>query len=130
MSHPAAAYHKRRRAEVDEKILKSARRLILSKTNPLDVTIEAVAEDSGVAKTTIYRRFKNRQTLVATVLLGEDFEERAKKITDAISNTMVEQFGGLHEVDKDFDDFLSTMIVAHGTITIALMALTICKLDI
>lgn len=67
--HPAAAYHARRRSEVDAKILKTARQ-ILNDEGLAALTVERVAADSGVAKTTIYRRFKHRLDL-ATAAIAE-----------------------------------------------------------
>jgi AcrR family transcriptional regulator len=67
--HPAAAYHARRRSEVDAKILKAAR-YVLNNEGLAALTVERVAADSGVAKTTIYRRFKHRLDL-ATAAAAE-----------------------------------------------------------
>ena len=67
--HPAAAYHARRRSEVDAKILKTAR-TILNEEGLAALTVERVAADSGVAKTTIYRRFKHRLDLATAVEYG------------------------------------------------------------
>ncbi len=67
--HPAAAYHARRRSEVDAKILKTARD-VLNNEGLAALTVERVAADSGVAKTTIYRRFKHRLDL-ATAAVAE-----------------------------------------------------------
>jgi AcrR family transcriptional regulator len=67
--HPAAAYHARRRSEVDAKILKTARE-ILNQEGLAALTVERVAAESGVAKTTIYRRFKHRLDL-ATAAVAE-----------------------------------------------------------
>ena len=68
-SHPAAAYHARRRSEVDAKILGTARQ-ILNNEGLAALTVERVAAESGVAKTTIYRRFKHRLDL-ATAAIAE-----------------------------------------------------------
>lgn len=67
--HPAAAYHARRRSEVDAKILGTARE-ILNNEGLAALTVERVAAESGVAKTTIYRRFKHRLDL-ATAAIAE-----------------------------------------------------------
>lgn len=67
--HPAAAYHARRRSEVDAKILKTARDVLYNE-GLASLTVERVAADSGVAKTTIYRRFKHRLDL-ATAAIAE-----------------------------------------------------------
>lgn len=68
-THPAAAYHARRRSEVDAKILGTARE-ILNNEGLAALTVERVAAESGVAKTTIYRRFKHRLDL-ATAAIAE-----------------------------------------------------------
>lgn len=65
--HPAAAYHQRRRVEKDEKILSTAREL-LTEHGLAKFTIERVAWVSGVAKTTIYRRYGNALHLAAATL--------------------------------------------------------------
>ncbi|MDQ8045815.1 MAG: TetR/AcrR family transcriptional regulator [Patulibacter sp.] len=65
--HPAAAYHARRRSEVDAKILKTARD-VLNTEGLAALTVERVAADSGVAKTTIYRRFKHRLDLATAAV--------------------------------------------------------------
>lgn len=74
--HPAAAYHARRRSEVDAKILKTARQ-ILNDEGLAALTVERVAADSGVAKTTIYRRFKHRLDLATAAIaeLPEAFQQ-------------------------------------------------------
>ncbi|MBJ7472069.1 MAG: TetR/AcrR family transcriptional regulator, partial [Solirubrobacteraceae bacterium] len=84
--HPAAAYHARRRSEVDAKILKTARK-ILNDEGLAALTVERVAADSGVAKTTIYRRFKHRLDLATAAIaeLPEAFQmEGPKDIKDWI----------------------------------------------
>ena len=56
-----------RSGAADQAILAAALRL-LSERGPARVTVEAVAESSGVAKTTIYRRYRNRRDLLAAAL--------------------------------------------------------------
>lgn len=51
------------RAEVEEKIFTSTLDLLRSR-GPAAVSIESVASASGVAKTTIYRRYENRESLL------------------------------------------------------------------
>jgi AcrR family transcriptional regulator len=55
-----------RRPETDERLLVAAAEL-LRERGPAGVTIEAVASRSGVARTTIYRRFESREQLVEAV---------------------------------------------------------------
>lgn len=56
-----------RQADVDRR-LESAVLSLLRTRGPTAVTVEAVAAESGVAKTTIYRRHANRAELLTTVL--------------------------------------------------------------
>jgi AcrR family transcriptional regulator len=56
-----------RRVDVDRKLLASTL-AVLSVKGPRGVTVEAVAADSGVAKTTIYRRYRDRRHLLAAAL--------------------------------------------------------------
>jgi len=52
---------------VDERITGAALELLRGR-GPVAVSIEAVAAASGVAKTTIYRRYQNRQALLRAVI--------------------------------------------------------------
>lgn len=56
-----------RRATTDERIYASALDILRTR-GPLAVSMEAVAASSGVAKTTIYRRFENREALLRAVI--------------------------------------------------------------
>lgn len=56
-----------RSAEVDREIVAAALRL-LRQRGPLGVTIEAVAQASGSARTTIYRRYADRTALLRGAL--------------------------------------------------------------
>src|SRR6187402_1712474 len=55
------------RTEVDDRIFGAALEILRSK-GPLAVSIESVAAASGVAKTTIYRRFENRESLLTAAI--------------------------------------------------------------
>lgn len=55
------------RSGVDERILATAHELLRSR-GPGGVSIESVSTASGVAKTTIYRRFDNSEALVEAVV--------------------------------------------------------------
>ena len=55
------------RGAVDERIEMAALDILRSR-GPVAVTIEAVAQTSGVAKTTIYRRHENRASLLRAVV--------------------------------------------------------------
>ena len=55
------------RTGVEEKIYRSALELLRSR-GPVGVSIESVSAASGVAKTTIYRRFDNSESLLAAAV--------------------------------------------------------------
>ncbi|MFE9772145.1 TetR/AcrR family transcriptional regulator [Streptomyces sp. NPDC005931] len=64
-----------RSAEVSREIVQAALAL-LRERGPMGVTMEAVAQRSGVAKTTIYRRYRNRYELLRSSLgFVEDIPE-------------------------------------------------------
>ena len=56
-----------RRAETDERLMRATAELLRDK-GPAGVTIEAVSAHSGVARTTIYRRFSSRRELIAAAI--------------------------------------------------------------
>jgi AcrR family transcriptional regulator len=56
-----------RRVETDERLMRAAIELLREK-GPAAVSIEAVASRSGVARTTIYRRFDNRRQLIEAAI--------------------------------------------------------------
>src|SRR3954470_13356031 len=58
-----------RRGRSDERISQATLRL-LQEGGPQAVTVEGVASLSGVAKTTIYRRFANRREMLQSALVG------------------------------------------------------------
>lgn len=62
------AGHSRRRARSEEKILAATREL-LGEEGFGSLTVEGVAARAGVAKTTIYRRYRSRNDLALAVLL-------------------------------------------------------------
>ena len=64
---PRAGRGRPRLPEVDAR-LESAVLSLLQGGGPAAVTMDAVAADPGVAKTTIYRRFANRAELLEKVL--------------------------------------------------------------
>ena len=55
------------RAGVDDRILDTALDILRTR-GPASVSIESVSAASGIAKTTIYRRFDNRESLLAATL--------------------------------------------------------------
>lgn len=56
-----------RRAETDRSIHETALRLLRT-GGPAAVTVEAVATESGIAKTTIYRRYADREAVLRAAL--------------------------------------------------------------
>lgn len=56
-----------RLARTDQRIMRAALELLRDK-GPAALNIEAVAAHSGVARTTIYRRYRNRRELVAAAV--------------------------------------------------------------
>jgi AcrR family transcriptional regulator len=58
---------RRRSAVVDARIERTALEILRGR-GPVAVTIEAVAAESGIAKTTIYRRFANREEMLRSVV--------------------------------------------------------------
>ncbi|MCU1440667.1 MAG: transcriptional regulator, tetR family [Rhodoglobus sp.] len=56
-----------RTATVDDRIFSAALDLLRSR-GPLAVSMESVAAASGVAKTTIYRRYENRESLLTAAI--------------------------------------------------------------
>jgi AcrR family transcriptional regulator len=67
--------------DVDARI-ESAALDILRRRGAIAVTIESVAAESGVAKTTIYRRFANRDALLRAVMAGAT---RAVDVPDGLT---------------------------------------------
>jgi len=59
-----------RREGADEEILAVARTL-LGERGYRDLTVEAIAESAGVAKTTVYRRWPSKGELIAAALAPE-----------------------------------------------------------
>lgn len=55
---------------VDRKVMQSALRLV-RKHGVRAVTLERIAEDSGIARTTIYRRWRNRSAILADAFLAQ-----------------------------------------------------------
>ena len=64
---PPADAATRRSHDVDARIEHAALAILRSR-GPLAVTMEAVAAESGIAKTTIYRRFDNREALLRSIV--------------------------------------------------------------
>lgn len=67
MTTPGPARGRPRSPETDRRILDAALSL-LRESGPQALTIESVAATSGVARTTVYRRYENRRELLAACL--------------------------------------------------------------
>lgn len=66
LTTPKETRNERRRRITDEKIAKTVLDIALDK-GPHNVTFSAVSEESGVAKTTLYRRYRTRDELFDAV---------------------------------------------------------------
>lgn len=90
-----AAYHARRKSAVDVKIIATARRL-LSRDGRL--TIETVAAESGVAKTTIYRRYPDAPSLTAAALTPDNDDASVPTIDELAVDLMeLLETAGVHQ---------------------------------
>jgi AcrR family transcriptional regulator len=67
MEDPHVARGRPRQPETDEQLMRATVELLRDK-GPAGVTIEAVSARSGVARTTIYRRFSSRRELIAAAI--------------------------------------------------------------
>ena len=128
--------------DVDDRIAETTLRL-LRIGGPRSVTVEAVAAQSGIAKTTIYRRHRDRRDMLAGALsrlispdsldLGADTPERLRwligqavaAIDDGIG------FGGfaslLTEDDPEFSTLFRQILVDHRANLVSVVEA--CKAD-
>lgn len=79
-SEPAAGRRGRRRSPDTERAILDATRVILAERGVSGLTVEAVAARSGVAKTTIYRRWRAKDELALAVVT--DMIERLVQTPD------------------------------------------------
>lgn len=125
-SRPPAPARGRPRSTVAGRRIAEAAQALLREGGPAAVTIDGVAQRSGVARTTIYRRHADRRALLTAVLddlLGEPFPppelDPGAKLRWIL--TMVEQLledglgrGGvaavITEADPDFSDALRSRL--------------------
>ncbi|WP_188111352.1 TetR/AcrR family transcriptional regulator [Nocardioides antri] len=122
--------------ETDKRIL-AAVLGVLRRGGPGAVTVEAVAELAGVAKTTIYRRYADRQELLRAALAGAigdpgqppDADPR-EKIRWALGQTwqqMTEVLGpgGLAAIvgdtDRRFTELFRSILVPYADALVALI---------
>lgn len=126
MTTPARLGRGRPRLEqTDQRILQAALEL-LREGGPTAVNIEAVAARSGVARTTIYRRYRSRAELMAAVL-GELVEaplpapeltvpEKLRWVLERVSDMLEHGIGRggiaavLADTDREFTDALRAQI--------------------
>ncbi|GAA4025454.1 TetR/AcrR family transcriptional regulator [Arthrobacter methylotrophus] len=96
--HRAGSGHSGRRARSEQKILDATREL-LGEEGFASLTVEGVAARAGVAKTTIYRRYRSRNDLALAVLLdmvgdvstrpyAEETETELTKLVDRTAELM------------------------------------------
>lgn len=114
MSEARPSRGRPRRADVDDRILEAAGAL-LRERGPGAVHVDAVATRSGVARTTIYRRYSGRRDLLAAALarvtdsgpvpVGPDVQEKLRQVLErvrAVIDTGVGR-GGVAAVITDAD---------------------------
>ena len=91
---PTTPRHAARRSRTDEKIADAVLRISRSE-GIRAVTIEAVAERAGVAKTTIYRRYNNYLEMLSGVL-GQ-LTLASPEETDITEQGLIDLLGGIRE---------------------------------
>ncbi|GAA1520811.1 TetR/AcrR family transcriptional regulator [Kribbella lupini] len=102
MPHSSTGRGRPRLESTDDRILQAALELLRAK-GPAAVNVDAVAARSGVARTTIYRRYRSRDELMAAVLerlfdpavLPPDLPvgEKLRWVLDRISDILENRLG-------------------------------------
>jgi AcrR family transcriptional regulator len=102
MPHTTSGRGRPRLESTDQRIFQTAREL-LRLNGPAAVNIDSVAARSGVARTTIYRRYRSRDELMHAILehlidpttLAPDLPvgEKLRWVMDRISDTLENQLG-------------------------------------
>ncbi len=102
MPHSATGRGRPRLESTDQRILQAARELLRVK-GPAAVNIDSVAARSGVARTTIYRRYRSRDELMEAILeqlidpapLAPDLpvDEKLRWVLDRISDILANRLG-------------------------------------
>lgn len=85
-----------RRKETDEAILHAAEALLRDRGHP-GVTMEAVASTAGIAKTTIYRRWPNRGSLLMELYLRGAPDDASLPTDGPALVALTREIGGLVE---------------------------------
>jgi AcrR family transcriptional regulator len=125
-----------RSQEVDRRINAAALGLLRS-GGPAVVTVEAVAAESGVAKTTIYRRYADRDEVLRAALadvIGEPVEpaegttrDKVRSLLDQKWRQMAEVFGAgglsavVAESDPRFSELFRHAITPYNAAIVALL---------
>lgn len=133
---PTPSAGRPRREETDRRIHKAALDL-LREGGPAAVTVEAVAAASGVAKTTIYRRYADREAVLRGALgeavqrpgeaAGTTPRERIQWALDAAWHQMAEVLGRgglsaiLQDTDPRFTDLFRSVLSPYSDALVELM---------
>lgn len=84
----AGSGHDRRRARTEQAVLDATREL-LAQTGFASLTVEGVASKAGVAKTTIYRRYRSKNDLALAVLFDMVGEVSTRPYVEDTSTELV-----------------------------------------
>jgi AcrR family transcriptional regulator len=125
-----------RRAETDRSIHEAALRILRDK-GPAAVTVEAVAAESGVAKTTIYRRHPDREAVLRSAFsaaitpptqpVGETPRERIRWAMDETWRQMSDLLGRgglaaiLGNTNPAFTRLFRSVLTPYGDALVRLM---------
>lgn len=117
-----------RAAEVDHRILEAAHEL-LRERGPAAVHIDAVAGRSGVARTTVYRRYRNRHELLSAMLdrvtdqgappAGDDVADKLRQLLERVRAVFDRGLGAggvaavLTDADPEFTRSLRATLDRH-----------------
>ncbi|MFN7151320.1 MAG: TetR/AcrR family transcriptional regulator [Microthrixaceae bacterium] len=133
---PTSGPGRPRREETDRSIHEAALSL-LRERGPAAVTVEAVAAESGVAKTTIYRRYADREEVLRGALreaigtpgepTGTTPRERIQWALDQAWHQMAEVLGRgglsaiLQDTDPQFTDLFRSVLSPYSDALVKLM---------
>ncbi|MFI6677318.1 TetR/AcrR family transcriptional regulator [Kribbella sp. NPDC050470] len=124
MPHSSSNRGRPRLESTDQRIIEAAMELLKEK-GPAAVNIDATAARSGVARTTIYRRYRSRDELMTTVLehlidpapLAPDLPvaEKLRWVLDRISDILENRLGpgGAAAVIADSDPVFTAAVRAR-----------------
>jgi AcrR family transcriptional regulator len=117
-----------RASDVDDRILATARTL-LREGGPRAVHIDAVAARSGIARTTIYRRYRDRRQLLSATMeqvtdqgappQEGDLEDKVRWVLERAREVVTRGIGRggvaavLTDADPDFTDALRASLSTH-----------------